>query len=127
MSESKVFAEGFSDDKDWRKAASQAAREARRRLGPVPCDLALVFASETWDDFDPSILSGILAKELSPLRVLGCNASGVISGRREVEMAPAISILAMRLPGVKVQPFALSPAELGKFENGAALVAELDL
>ena len=127
MSEGKHFAEGFSEDKDWRKAAAAAARAARTRLGPGPCDLALVFASETWKDFDPAELSSILAKHLAPLRVLGCNASGVIAGRKEVEMQPAISILAMRLPGVRVQPFSLTQSELTKLENGAALMTELDL
>ena len=127
MSEGKHFAEGFSEDIDWRKAATAAARAARSRLGSAPCDLALVFAAETWADFDPLELSAILAKQLAPLRVLGCNASGVIAGRKEVEMLPAISILAMRLPGVRVQPFSLTQAELAKFDNGAALVAELDL
>ena len=127
MSEGKIFAEGFSEDKDWRKAADAAARAARTRLGPGPCDLALVFASETWNDFDPAELSAILAKRLAPLRTLGCNASGVIAGRKEVEMTPGHSILAMRLPGVRVQPFSFTQAELAKFEGGAALVAALDL
>lgn len=123
----KHFAEGFSDDKDWRAAAAAAAKAARTRLGPGPCDLALVFVSEAFKDFDPAEFSTLLAKGLAPLRVLGCNASGVIAGRKEVEMTPGISILAMRLPGVRVQTFAFTPAELGKLENGAALVAELDL
>ncbi|MBI3289740.1 MAG: FIST C-terminal domain-containing protein [Elusimicrobia bacterium] len=127
MSEAKRFAEGFSADKDWRKAAAEAARAARARLGHMPCDLALVFVAETWGDFDPSELSQILAKELSPLRTLACNASGVIAGRREVEMEPAVSILAMRLPGVRIQPFAISPAELSGFAGGEDLIAELDL
>ncbi len=127
MSETKKFAEGFAAGKDWREAAATAAREARRRLGPVPCDLALVFAAEAWEGLDPSELSRILAKELSPLRVLGCNASGVISGRKEVEMEGAVSILAMRLPGVRVQPFSFAAAELGRLENGEALLKELDL
>ena len=69
----------------------------------------------------------MLAKNLAPLRVLGCNSSGVISGRKEVEMLPGVSILAMRLPGVRVQPFSFAQAELARIENGAALVKELDL
>lgn len=123
----KYFAEGFSDEKDWRAAAVAAAKSARARLGPGPCDLALVFVAEAFNDFDPAEFSTLLAKNLSPLRVLGCNASGVIAGSREVEMTPGIAILAMRLPGVRVQPFSFTQAELGKLENGAALVKELDL
>jgi small ligand-binding sensory domain FIST len=42
-------------------------------------------------------------------------------------MQPGISILAMRLPGVRVQPFTFAMAELAKLENGTALVKELDL
>jgi small ligand-binding sensory domain FIST len=123
----KLFAEGFSDDADWRKAAIAAARAARARLGSGPCDLAVVFVAEAFEGFDPVEFSNLLAKHLAPLRTLGCNASGVISGRKEVEMTPGISILAMRLPGVRVQPFSFSQNELGRLENGAALVASLDL
>ncbi len=127
MNDAKHFAEGFSDDKDWRKAAVAAAKAARQRLGSGPCDLALVFVAEAFGDFDPAEFSTLLAKNLAPLRVLGCNASGVIAGRKEVEMTPGISILAMRLPGVRVQPFTFAQGELAKLENGAALVKELDL
>lgn len=123
----KRFAEGFSDDKDWRKAAAAAAKAARTRLGAGPCDLALVFVSEAFPDFDPEEFSTLLAKHLAPLRVLGCNASGVIAGRKEVEQTPGVSIMAMRLPGVRVQPFSFTASELGRLENGAALVKELDL
>ena len=42
-------------------------------------------------------------------------------------MQPGISILAMRLPGVRIQPFAFSQAEMERLSDGAALVAELDL
>jgi small ligand-binding sensory domain FIST len=123
----KHFAEGFSDDKDWRKATAAAAKAARTRLGPGPCDLALVFVAEAFKDFDPVEFSTLLAKGLAPLRVLGCNASGVIAGRKEVEMTPGVSILAMRLPGVRIQPFTFAQSELARLENGAALVKELDL
>ncbi len=127
MSGGKHFAEGFSDLKDWRLAAVAASKAARTRLGSGPCDLAVVFVAEAYSDFDPAEFSTLLAKNLAPLRVLGCNASGVIAGRKEVEMLPAISILAMRLPNVRVQPFSFSQAELGRLDNGAALVKELDL
>ena len=42
-------------------------------------------------------------------------------------MTPGISILAMRLPGVRIQPFTFAQSELARLENGAALVKELDL
>jgi small ligand-binding sensory domain FIST len=123
----KRFADGLSTDADWRKAVAEAARSARLKLGPSPCDLALVFVSQAWNGFDPHELSQILARELAPLHALGCNAGGVISGRREVEMKPGVAVLAMRLPGVRVHGFTLTAAELSKMENGRELVASLDL
>ena len=123
----KRFADGFSTDADWRKAAAAAARAARAKLGPSPCDLALVFVSQAWDDFDPGELSPILAKELAPLHSLGCNASGVIAGRREIEGKPGVAMLAMCLPEARVQSFALAPSELKRLKDGRALVAMLDL
>lgn len=123
----KRFADALSTDPDWRRALAEAASAARAKLGPGPCDLALVFVSQAWDGFDPREVSPLLARDLAPLHTLGCNASGAISGRREVEMKPAVSVLAMRLPGVRVLPFTLAPGELGRLEDGRALVAALDL
>ncbi len=125
--EPKRFADGLSTAADWRRAVAEAAGAARAKLGPVPCDLALVFVSQAWEGFDPSELPLLLAKELAPLKVLGCNAAGVIGGRREVEGAPAVSVLAMRLPGVRVTPFSLSKGELARWEDGRSLIAALDL
>lgn len=127
MSSAKRFVEALSTLPDWRAAVAEAARRARAKLGPVPCDLALVFVSQAWPDFEPQELPGLLAKELAPLHSLGCNASGVISGRREVEMEPAVSILAMRLPGASVRGVHFAPSELARLEDGKALVADLDL
>ncbi|MFI5347526.1 MAG: FIST N-terminal domain-containing protein [Elusimicrobiota bacterium] len=127
MSSVKRFADGMSVDPDWRKALADAARTARAKLGSEPCDLALVFVSQAWEGFDPEEISPILARDLAPLHTIGCNASGAIAGRREVEMKPAVSILAMRLPGARVHGFTLTPGELARMENGSALVAALDL
>lgn len=125
--EPKRFVESLSTLPDWRAAVSEAARRARAKLGPVPCDLALVFVSQTWPDFDPVEMTAVLARELAPLHSLGCNASGVIAGRREVEMEPAVSILAMRLPATTVRAAHFAPGELRRLEDGQALVAALDL
>ncbi len=123
----KRFADAMSTQPDWRRALAEAASAARAKLGPGPCDLALVFVSQAWDDFDAAEVSPLLARDLAPLHTLGCNASGIIAGRREVEMKPAVSVLAMRLPGVRVLPFTLTPGELTRLEDGRALVSMLDL
>lgn len=125
--EPKRFADALSTAADWRAAVAEAARAARAKMGPAPIDLALVFVSQVWDGFDARELPALIGKELAPRHALGCNASGAIAGRREVEGKPAVAVLAMRLPGVRVQPFAQTRAELERLEDGRALVAELDL
>jgi small ligand-binding sensory domain FIST len=127
VNEAKRFADALVSGPDWRRAAAEAAGAARAKLGPVPCDLALVFVNEGWDGFDAEELPALLGKELAPLRALGGNVAGTIAGGREVEGRPSIAILAMRLPGARVHSFALTPSELSRLEDGRALVAALDL
>jgi len=123
----KRFADALATGADWRAAVTEAAAAARAKLGRGPCDLALVFVSELWKDFDARELPALLGRELAPRCALGCNAAGAIAGRREVERKPAVAVLAMRLPGARVLPFSLTGRELERMENGGALVSELDL
>jgi small ligand-binding sensory domain FIST len=44
-------------------------------------------------------------EQLEPRALLGCSAEGVIGGAREIEHAPAISVLAAFLPDVRLHPF----------------------
>ncbi len=125
--EPKRFADALAVGPDWRAAAAEAARAARAKLGNGPCDLALVFVSEGWPDFNARELPALLGRELAPRMTLGCNAYGAIAGRREVERGPAVALLAMRLPGALSLPFSLTAGELSRFEDGRALVAALDL
>jgi small ligand-binding sensory domain FIST len=69
----------------------------------------------------------LISKELGAASLLGCNASGVIGKESEVEMEPAITILAMSLPGVKISPFSLSETEIAALTSGPDLVRLLDL
>jgi small ligand-binding sensory domain FIST len=125
--EPKRFADALAVGEDWRAAVAEAARSARAKLGTGPCDLALVFVSEGWADFDAAELPALLGRELAPRMTLGCNAYGAIAGRREVERKPAAAVMAMRLPEVRIHPFSLSAGELSRFDDGRALVAALDL
>ncbi len=123
----KAFGAGFSTDPDWRKAASAAVREANDGLRVSSCDLALVFVSQFYGDLEPGELAGQLRSGLKAGALLGCNASGAIGSRREVEMESAVSVLAMSLPGAKVRTFTLDAAEVEGMKDGAALVSALDV
>ncbi len=52
-------------------------------------------------------------------KVIGCSATGVIGGVREVEDAPAVALLAAVLPDVDVQPFHLDASDLPPVDAGA--------
>jgi small ligand-binding sensory domain FIST len=123
----KRFADALGTGADWRAAVAEAASAARAKLGRGPCDLALVFVSEGWKDFDARELPALLGRELAPRAALGCNAAGAIAGRREIERKPAVALLAMTMPGARILPFTLTGRELERMEGGRALVTELDL
>ncbi len=77
-------------------AALEAVLESFDGMGPV--DLALLFVSSRFARFLPSIVAGI-REELKPRALAGCTAASVIG---EEEGEPAISLLAIRLPGATI-------------------------
>ncbi len=125
--ERKAFSSALVQDGDWRRAASAAAERVRADLAGRPCDLAAVFVSEPYRSLEAADLAALLSKELSGAVLLGCNAAGVIGPGREIEQAPAVSLLGMSLPGVRLQAFSLPPAELAALASGDELVRSLDL
>lgn len=127
MTETKIFSSGLSQDKDGRKALEGLAAKVREDLGGKSCDLALLFLSEGHSGLEPREAVRAFRGQVSAGHLIGCNANGVIGDRDEVEMEPAISVLAMHLPNVRMAPFSLSPEEIGRIATGADLVQELDL
>lgn len=123
----KFFTSAISVDANWKKAAEAVASKLKRDLDGRACDLLCVFVSETYEDFDAKAFVSGWAGTLAPRVMIGCNASGVIGTSKEVEMKPAISAIAMRLPDIKIQPFFLSSTEIHSLKNGAALLNELDI
>jgi len=122
----KIFSSALSREKEWQKAAHSLCAKIKSELEGKSCDLALFFVSESYSSFNPRILSGIFSEQLSCNVLIGCNASGIIGTENEIEMEPAISILAMHLPGVQFYPFSLSALEANSLNKGAELVKKLD-
>lgn len=52
-------------------------------------------------------ISELLRARLAPDHLVGCSASGVIGGGREIESGPGLVVWAARLPGARVQAFHL--------------------
>jgi small ligand-binding sensory domain FIST len=76
---------------DPREAGRRAASEARAALGDVQPSFGVLFASA---DFlgSAEILLGAISAQTGPMPLVGCVAEGVISGAREVESGPAVSL-----------------------------------
>ncbi|MBI4376219.1 MAG: FIST C-terminal domain-containing protein [Elusimicrobia bacterium] len=123
---SKGFSAALSTDRDWRRAVRTVAAKARKDLGEG-CDLALVFVSEIYAGLEPEQLCAELGEALPSRLLLGCNSSGVIMGSREVELEPAVSLMAMRLPGVAVRPLRFSSEQSHAAEGGPRLLENLDV
>lgn len=123
----KVFSSALSVETKVEAALENVGAKICGDLGPKSCDLALVFIAESYPGFVPKSAFRHFQDLVKPRIVLGCNANGVVGDRTEIEMQPAVSALAMHLPGVKITPFALTPREIETMKNGSELVQELDI
>src|ERR671916_848577 len=88
-------------------AVLECAEGVARRLGPGPASLALAFVTPHFANFYPRLYV-LVDRYLEPGTLLGCSGGGVIGGGEEVEHAPAVTLVAARLPDVRIEPFHLS-------------------
>ena len=123
----KVFLSGLSVGKDWKAEISKIASRVQNELAGKSCDLFVFFVSEVYRDFDAPFFCRSLANALSCRVLIGCNSSGVVGDEKEIEMEPAISYMAMHLPGIRLSPFTLSAEESESIQTGAELINFLDI
>lgn len=123
----KIFSCALSVEGEWRTAADEVVQSLKKDLQDAPCHLLVFFVSESYSGLKPLELSSHWQRVLSPQVLIGCNSSGVIGRDREIEMEPAMAVLAMHLPNVKLEPFYLSPAQLDFLSKGTDLVGLLDI
>jgi small ligand-binding sensory domain FIST len=117
----------MSWNKNWREAVAEVSSHVKKDLGGKSCDLLIAFLSETYEDLEPSQFAGVLSHFIPAGTMIGCNSSGIISDSREVEMEPAVSVLAMHLPDVKIYPFQLNEADIHGLAAGPDLINLLDI
>jgi small ligand-binding sensory domain FIST len=89
---------GVSTVEDSVAATTTATRQARGSLGEATVDLALVFASPHHADQAEALLAAV-HKEAAPAGLIGCVGESVVSGPREIEAEPAVSVWLGSLPG----------------------------
>lgn len=94
--------------------------------GGEGCDLAVLFLS---GHFAPR--AGLVAPRLREVigaqALIGASFEGVIGADAELERVPAMTLVAARLPGVTVAPFALGAASWGDLDDAEALRARLGI
>ena len=107
------FATGVSDQTDPAQAIQDALRQVRNQLQGSKPDATFLFVSILYQtDWKP--LLGQIREELGSPLLLGCTGGGIIGPEQEMEGAPALSLAAGVLPGVKLHPFAVSPEDLAE-------------
>jgi small ligand-binding sensory domain FIST len=108
-----------------RDASLQGAVEAvsRQLAGAGTADLALVFASASFASDLPRLLP-LLRQKLQAHHWLGCLGGGVVGTdgegvAQELEQEPALSVTLLRLPGARLQPFAIDTSALPDLDGPA--------
>lgn len=84
--------------------AADALIASARAVDLAEPDLAFVFFTAHHAPEADALLDR-LTSELAPAALVGCSGEGVIGPDREIERAPAVSLLLAQLPGVNVHPF----------------------
>lgn len=91
---------------DLAEAIDEVADSVRDQLGGGPPDLTVVFASPLFGRGLARAPAELTAR-LGGGALIGCAGGGIIGDGREVEGAPAVAVVAARMPGVDVVSFHL--------------------
>jgi small ligand-binding sensory domain FIST len=119
------FASKLTFETDLKKAALEVGASIESSIGSEPIDLLFVFPSSHFAGSAHTLLDRF-RDVLSPTVLVGCTGEGVIGSEHEVEGESAISVVAARLPGVDLHPFALLPQEIHQVsENPRTMPAAL--
>ncbi len=95
---------GLSESPSSMAAGVEAARQARSELGGAPVDLAFVFLSQAHLGHAAEVFEAV-REELSPRRLVGCVAQGVVARGRELEEGNGVAVWAGSLPGAEIETF----------------------
>jgi len=96
-------ASALSTDRDAASAVTDVVDRVGLAFASGPADLAVVFATSHHAETLGRVAQEIRRRGLAR-HTLGCSAESVIGEDREVEAEPALSLWAIRLPGVELTP-----------------------
>lgn len=111
------IAVGTSTAPDARRAAVQAAAQAREDLAGAAPSLAVLFASRSHTDAAGDILQAV-REMVEPPALIGCVAQSVVAGGHEYEDEPAVAV--WLVAGLPAETFQLEfvPTEVGGLVSG---------
>ena len=113
LSDKMHFASAVSENKDLSAATEEVLRHISTQMTGHPCELAFLFVSFLYQTPWEPILSQI-RQELGQPLLLGCTGGGVLGGTKELELTPAISLVAAHLPQVDLHSFSVRQEDLGE-------------
>jgi small ligand-binding sensory domain FIST len=86
-------------DEEWEKALEQALEQVK----DITADLVFLFANIEFAPYYEDMLRVVRREMQSPI-VIGCSAQGIVGTDQELEDLPAVSLLALSLPGAHLYP-----------------------
>ncbi|MEW6325248.1 MAG: FIST N-terminal domain-containing protein [Nitrospirota bacterium] len=95
---------GHSTQSESVDAAVEAAKMAMARLGQKRADLAIVFASASHQPAYPHLLHAIRQVTKTD-HLVGCSAYGVMTIDVELELTPAVAVMALASDELRLTPF----------------------
>jgi small ligand-binding sensory domain FIST len=122
------FASATTTELDIDGAAAALIDQIRAQVDAPEFDFAMAFFSADLASVAPSGADR-LCTALDPRVLIGCTCEGVIGKDQEIEHQSAITLVAARLPGVRLVPFSLDADDWDALEDAArfrALVAAPD-
>ncbi len=98
------WATSLSRETSFERAVSDCAKGVADALGDGPVSLALAFVTPHFAGYYDRVPE-VFGRHLEPEVFAGCSGGGVIGNWTEVEGAPAVALVAARLPGVRIHTF----------------------
>ncbi|HNG45628.1 MAG TPA: FIST N-terminal domain-containing protein, partial [Elusimicrobiota bacterium] len=105
------WASAISQQVRLESALKECAEGVRTQLGEAPVDFAALFVSDNFAGRYEEA-HALLADRLAVKTLIGASGGGVIGDGQEVEHRPAVSLVAARLPKVRVRPFSVQDEDL---------------
>ncbi|HVU67820.1 MAG TPA: FIST N-terminal domain-containing protein [Ktedonobacteraceae bacterium] len=110
-------------DDQWDRALQQALSQIG---GLHQCDVVILFASSFYAEHFTDLLQRVRAESGGAL-VIGCAGQAVIGQCQELENVPALSLLALTLPGAILRPVRFTQEMLDDCETPASWHERLDV